>query len=121
MEGSSEETTPHNNENSLSQQVILAEETLPPPHSDPVPDFPPIVLETRYRSCPTAFYFETVQDKLTWTRTPCQGISYDIAECPVCESVFLKVYYHRADRKLYDHMAHGKGHRRERKEIEWTF
>jgi hypothetical protein len=102
-------TTPHNNENKLSQQGSLAEHTLPPPS------------DHRYRSPPTAFYFKTLQDELTWTRTPHQGISHDLARCPICESVFLKGYYHRADRKLYDHMGRGKGHRRERNEIEWTF
>ena len=114
-------TTPHNNENSLSQQVILAEvERKLAEVVDSSPTLPP-PSEHRYRSPPTCFIFKTMEDKRTWTRTPCQGISHDVAICPTCGSVFHEGYYHRADMKLYDHMGRGKGHRRERNEIEWTF
>ena len=113
-------TTPHNNENSLSQQAADVERKLTE-FVDSSPPSSPTPSEHRYRSPPTCFIFKTMEDKRTWTRTPCQGISHDVAICPTCGSVFHEGYYHRADMKLYDHMGRGKGHRRERNEIEWTF
>ena len=40
--------------------------------------------------------------------------------CPMCDREFRMGWYHFADQKLYDHMSHGKGHRRLRNELDWA-
>lgn len=43
----------------------------------------------------------------------------NIEQCPICHKCFADGYYHCAEMKLYQHMGHGKAHRRERKIMNW--
>lgn len=140
-------TTPHNNENKLSQQGSMAEHTLPPPsglypqptsfpHCLPPPEAslaaaPRAVLwamrrmEERHTGVRTQethvlWAERKMEERRTVVRTHFPGISHDSATCPICERTFYKGWYHPADQKLYHHMGRGKGHRSLRNGMEWS-
>jgi hypothetical protein len=63
----------------------------------------------------TALYYSLVGYT---TRVACHGRPYNTAL--YYSLVGYTTWYHTADRKLYDHMQHGKAHRSLRNDIQWV-
>jgi DNA repair exonuclease SbcCD ATPase subunit len=59
--------------------------------------------------------YEAQRSKAFWW-TP---LSSEEATCPVCDKTFSQGGFHPASQKLWQHMGHGKMHRKARQKLSW--
>ena len=55
------------------------------------------------------------RNKVLW----CESFSSEEATCPVCGKTFSQGGFHPASQKLWQHMGHGKMHRKARQKLSW--
>ena len=55
----------------------------------------------------------------TCARNLVQAMELPETQCPICDKQFQEGYYHPAEMKLWQHMGHGRSHRRMRQWMDW--